>query len=512
MRSRSPRTVPVLAGLLALALASATLPAGDAAAQRLGFPRFADGVDLRDAPAPGDGEEARPAPRHPAPLPDAPTARRYQSGHADGHIVVRFAPGLDGDTAGAVATALGAPEAEAARYGDFHRVRVPAGDTAESLVARFRRHPSVTYAGVDPLVWLDQTRAVFAEQAVNDPLFDLQWHHQRLGTREALERNPADGRGVIVAVIDSGVGYGSGTAFPARRIPDMGATRFAPGRDFVDGDAQPFDEGTAFDPDEPETSPRLGHGSFAASVIAATVNNASFGAGLAPEVTILPVRIFSPEGFTTFSFIAEAIRFSTEAGARVINMSFGGPVPPENLDRPVRQAIADAYARGVVLVTSSSNSADEPDVFEEDFDSNVGWPGTLPQVISVGSVAFDGQRADYSNFGRNLELSAPAGEDSGRVVNERGMRDAVLATSFVHFPLTGETLYGSLWATGTSFAAPQVSAAAALLLSLGVDDPEDVRTMLRLTARDAGPPGFDTTYGHGVLDLAALHRGLGFTQ
>jgi serine protease len=186
-------------------------------------------------------------------------------------------------------------------------------------------------------------------------------------------------------------------------------------------------------------------------------------------------------------------------------MSLGGA----GGSQAVLEAVADAHRRGVVLVASAGNEADDPE-FEDELDSDVAFPARYQQVIAVGATDFDDDRAAYSNFGPSLDLVAPGGGDNRQLDADR--RDGVLSTSFLFNPLTGQASYGGFWATGTSFAAPHVAGLAALLISLGVDDPEALRLMLELTARDLFAPGFDITSGHGRIDAAAAHRGLGFTN
>ncbi|HEX2251731.1 MAG TPA: S8 family serine peptidase, partial [Thermoanaerobaculia bacterium] len=439
----------------------------------------------------------------PAPVPMARLSR-LAAGRAADHVVVRFAAGVSDWQGAQVAQGLGGGQARPARHGGFTRVAVPPGTTPEELVARLVAHPSVLWAETDPLVRAAYREVARADAtAPTDPLYPLQWHLQRIGTEEALERNPTDGGGVLVAVIDSGIAYGEGTAFPRRPAPDLEGTAFAPGRDFVDDDDEPFDEGTG-DPDAPLTSPRFGHGTFAASVIAAQVDNGVAGASVAPRVVLLPVRVLGPTGFGSTSDVAEGIRFAVERGAKVINLSLGAT----RGSNAIREAVAEAHRRGVLLVAAAGNEADEG-LFDDELGRDVAFPARYPEVIAVGATDFADDRAAYSNFGPSLDVMAPGGD--GLEVLEGGRRDGVLATSFLRDPRTGDTVYGAFWSTGTSFAAPQVAGLAALLVGLGVDDPDDVRRMIEGTTRDLGAEGEDETFGHGLADAAAAHRGLGFT-
>ena len=131
-------------------------------------------------------------------------------------------------------------------------------------------------------------------------------------------------------------------------------------------------------------------------------------------------------------------------------------------------------------------------------------------MIAVGSTRYSGSRASYSDTGPGIEIMAPAGEDLAMVAP--GIRDGALSSSFVYDPDTGETTYSAYWATGTSFAAPQVSGLAALLVALGVHDPEGLRFVLDQTAADLGSHGFDEDSGNGLVDALQAHLGVGFNR
>lgn len=464
------------------------------------------GPEVR-APGPSRGEP-RPRPRGARRgLGDQPIAFRGASavGRSPNHVLVRFAPSLAPGLDEQIAAGLGAPQLRRARFGDFSRVEVPPGETASEVLRRFRAHPSILWAEADPLVRA-AAHSVRAAASTADPFFPRQWHLERIGLTEALERNPTDGDGVIVAVLDSGVAFGSGPNYPNRRAPDLEATHFVAGFDFVDDDPVALDPGIAFD-DDVVSDPRFSHGTFAASIIAATVNNNLAGAGVAPRVSIMPIRVLGVDGFGTSSDIAEGIRFAVDNGARVLNLSLGGA----GIAQVTREALTYAESRGVVVVAAAGNEADDSEVFEGDLESDVAYPARFPTVIAVGATGFDDRRTTYSNFGPGLDLMAPGGESASRML-EGNIRDAILSTGFVFNPVTGEEIYGGFWATGTSFSCPQVAGAAALLIALGVDDPEAVRAMLDLTARDLAAGGVDLETAHGLLDAAAAHRGLGFTQ
>ena len=241
-------------------------------------------------------------------------------------------------------------------------------------------------------------------------------------------------------------------------------------------------------------------------MIAATIDNGLAGIGVAPRVTILPVRVLGIDGFGTSSDIAEGIRFAVDAGARVINLSLGGT----GIAQVTREALQYAYDHRVVVVAAAGNDADDPDVFAGDLGSDVSYPARVPTVspsappTSTTSAPATRTTARRSTWWRRAAArpTAAAGQRA-----RRGARHQLRLRSGLRRPL-----YGGFWATGTSFACPHAAGTAALLVSLGVDDPAAVRAMLELTTRDLLGPGFDLPTGHGLLDAAAAHRGLGFTN
>lgn len=492
----SPPVFRALSAVLALGLVLAAAPAWGAP------PGERDGHEfpLRPGPAvPGGDAEPRP-PIAPAEPRAVDGAFPVHDGVAADHVVVRFRDEVPAWQRESVSKGAGGRAYRPARFADFARVDVNRDRPLAEVLQALRASPTVLWAELDP-VYSGAGREVVSlpsHQPINDPFFPFQWTLERIRFHEALDLNSTGGRGVVVAVIDSGVAAGIGATFPQRRGVDLQGVTFLPGFDFVDG-GPAFDLGVAVGSGPVARQPRFGHGTFAAAQIAAGVNNGIAGAGIASEVTILPVRVLDPLNATNAAVVAEAINFAVGAGADVINLSLGGR---EGFG-PLQQAVESAVRAGVVIVAAAGNEGQD-----DDPPADVSFPARYEGVIAVGATNFDGGRAGYSTTGPSLDLMAPAGENAG---SERGQtRDAALAPSFLHDPVTGETVYAGFFANGTSFAAPQVAAAAALLMALGVDDPEAVRFVLEETARDLAAPGFDPQTGQGLLDLLRAHQGLGF--
>lgn len=191
------------------------------------------------------------------------------------------------------------------------------------------------------------------------------------------------------------------------------------------------------------TGPDASHGTAVASVIGAVSGDSGF-VGIAQGIRILPVRVV-PNGDENDKDVANGIRYAVNAGAQIINMSFGKPYSP---GKPaVDSAVQFAVSRGVLLVHASGNESTDVDATPT-FPSSTyaGNRGRAATWIDVGASSWragEGLAADFSNYGHtNVDLFAPGVSIfSAALGNEFGRED------------------------GTSLAAPVVSGVAALLLS-----------------------------------------------
>lgn len=352
------------------------------------------------------------------------------------------------------------------------RGTVPAGRDAARLLAALRGDPRVEAAEPELVLTLPEPpvtqattlsggkppRASASGFVPNDPRYPEQWNLHLIGAERAWERTR--GRGVIVAVIDTGV---AATDSPrGRRARDFGRTRFAAGYDFVHDDDDPYDDN--------------GHGTHVAGTVAESTNNGEGVAGLAFEASILPLKVLTAEGWGTSADIADAIRLAADRGAKVINLSLGGPTP----SAIIHIAVKYARRKGVVIVCAAGNGFGEP----------VGYPAAFRECLAVSSVGPAGELAFYSSYGRELALAAPGGDmESG------GMEGGILQNTV--WPESqggrGDDYYHF---QGTSMASPHVAAAAALVIAQGVRDPARVRDIL---VRSATPKPPRLKYGAGIL-------------
>ncbi len=319
----------------------------------------------------------------------------------------------------------------------------------------------------------------------NDPLWTFQWHFKPQGANEGesmggagfeafWERAAQTGSAAVtVAVVDTGLQMDH---------PDIKAsTNLAPGFDMVsdpfmgnDGDGRdsdPNDPGDACDPNDPLSQDSF-HGTHVAGTVGvAATNNASGVAGGAWNVTIVPVRALGRCG-GQLSDINDAIRWAAgvvpardDLGAEIwnanpadiINLSIG---LFERCPASLQEAINDAVDAGAVVVAAAGNAR---------IDTQYYAPGGCANVVSVAASDARGQLTPYSNYGLEVDILAPGG-DLTRDDDGDGRPDGVLSTKFskgCYDPVTNDAVESCFYAyeSGTSMAAPHVSAALALLKS-----------------------------------------------
>ena len=290
--------------------------------------------------------------------------------------------------------------------------------------------------------------------AADDPRRGEQWGLDMVRSDGAHAL--ATGSGAVVAIVDSGV---------QADHPDL-AGRVLPGRDFVEGDETPQDEN--------------GHGTHVAGIVAAVAGNGRGISSVAPGAKVLPVRVLGADGSGTVTDVEAGIRWATDNGADVINLSLGEDVPLRAVlgeTDEIDAAIEAALDKGVVVAAAAGNSSFPV----------CSMPGGRGRLLCVAAVDRSGQRTLYSNYGDGLAISAPGGGD---------------------LPIPGEGIL-STWndgdfaeLAGTSQAAPHVAGAAALLIERGVRGQAATDLLLK-TATDAGSPGPDPDYGAGIVNAEA---------
>jgi subtilisin family serine protease len=296
-------------------------------------------------------------------------------------------------------------------------------------------------------VEIDQV--VHASAGGTDPLRPQQWQLRGLQAPAVWAVPGADQ--VVVAVVDSGVDA---------THPDL-AGSVLPGHDYVEPGGDGTDDGS-------------GHGTHVAGIVAARQGDGVGVAGLRPGTLVLPVRVLDDAGDGFTSAVADGITQAVADGADVINLSLGSA----SRSTVVQNAVQHALDQGVPVVASSGNA-------RLDGDPTI-YPASQAGVVSVAATGRNGLVAPYSSTGANVAVAAPGSDILSTVPD------------------------GWALASGTSMAAPHVSAVVAAMIAVSPDlTPAQVRSTLMATATDLAPAGADRSSGAGLLQPVAALRALG---
>lgn len=383
---------------------------------------------------------------------DTPTPSAY----VQNQLIVRLAPGLTEAERNAAFDKIGAKLIRPLALANTYLVElVPTrGETVQSSITRASTVPNIVLAGPN-------YRKYTSASTPNDPQWSKLWGMKMINADKAWDITKGSAS-VIVAVLD--------TDFSLTH-PDL-KDRFLPGKDIAMGD------------DDPSPWPQkteLSHGTHVTGTIAAQGNNGEGVVGVCWDgVKILPVKVFTDDGLCETSSEVDGLYYAKAQGAQVVNLSLGDYY----YDSFEHEAIKDLYAAGIIIVASAGNDS-----------WSVGYPAAYPEVIAVSALADDERPASYTNYGPEIDIAAPGGDDY-------------------------EDGPGSIWSTcwskdkgnyytgiqGTSMASPHVAGAAALMISSGIS-PSQVTGMLYRAARAPKTGVLDPLkYGNGILDLyKAMH-------
>jgi subtilisin family serine protease len=282
----------------------------------------------------------------------------------------------------------------------------------------------------------------------------IDWHLSAYGIPEAWKTSR--GRGIRVAVLDTGIDAAH---------PDLAGTLLE-GRDFTGSASGCAD--------------RVGHGTHVAGLIAARQDDRGV-VGICPGLAedgggLLVAKVLADDAGGLDSWIAAGVDWAVERGAHLVSMSLGSPQPGTSLYQTIRRATA----AGVFVICAAGNHGS---------DDSVDYPARWPEAIAVAAVDRHGRAAPFSSRGPEVDVAAP-GQD-------------ILST----YP---GARYAKL--SGTSMATPFVTGVVALMLAkhrqleshTPVKTVDQLREHLARTADDAGSPGKDPAYGHGLINPRSM--------
>ena len=274
----------------------------------------------------------------------------------------------------------------------------------------------------------------------NDPYSSQQWSMKMVGM-EAAWQSGLTGKGVRVAIVDCGV---------STKTNDIDSSRLLAGKNLLEPTQS--------------TEDTHGHGTFIAGIIGAAKDNGVGIAGIAPGVTIVPLKT-TDDGRSNIDLVAQAIYDAVdEFDCSIINLSFG----TKTQSKAMHDAIRYATDRGVIVVASTGN----------DGSAALHYPGAYDEVIGVGSVSKNMERSSFSHQNSSIYVVAP-----GDSVTSLGMTSGSVKTS-----------------GGTSYSAPVVTGIAALLKEAHPEmNADDFKAILQASCYDLGEEGYDTSYGWGLV-------------
>lgn len=346
---------------------------------------------------------------------------------------------------------------------NIQEIEVPDGVNIYDLIAEL--DSTEEYEFVEPVLTrsIPETQRVALNvpieefRAPNDPFLEYQPNMTIVQAKDLS--GVAQGSGVIVAVIDTGVATGGQDA-PVNVLT---------GYDFVNNDNDATDD--------------QGHGTHVAGTISQATNNGVGIMGIVPNASILPVKVLDADGSGFNTDTIAGINYAVQQGADVINLSLGSSSP----SAAEESAIDAAVNAGVAVIGASGNDGDKTG-------NGTYYPGSYINAIGVSATDMQGNVTGYSNTGSAVDLSAPGGDLSVDADSD-GFPDGILQET-----IDGAGGYNYYFYEGTSMATPHVAGAFASLMASGASNSEAELYLIN-SAQDYGATGKDPNYGEGEIRI-----------
>ncbi|CAM3981443.1 S8 family serine peptidase [Mesobacillus zeae] len=354
---------------------------------------------------------------------------KKENDFASRELIIKFRETVREKEKQAVFNSIEGVEIESLPSAEFSLVKVPKGTNLEKLAENLLSFRQVEF--VEP------NYRVESAYVPRDPGYTKQWYLKKINAPQAWDQNKGSEK-ITVAVIDGGV---------QTNHPDL-----------IGKIVSPYDmvsRKTRMAPDV--------HGTHVAGIIAASNNKIGIS-GVAPNVKIMPINVFSGNDAEMYN-IADAIIYAADRKADVINMSLGS----RSYSYIVDYAVNYAAKKGVMVVAAAGN---------EDTDAKT-YPAALKHVVGISATDIRDRITYFSNFGSYIDFAAPG----------NGIYSTVSGSSYTYL-------------SGTSMASPVVAGAAALVLSKNpLLTPSQVMGILKKSSVDLGDKGWDGLYGFGRIDV-----------
>jgi PKD repeat protein len=404
-----------------------------------------------------------------------------------GQIIVRFRPGA--------ARSEIAQQHRASKKADMLLERteileVPVGEEVE-IAARLSKNPNVEFAEPDVIMRVGPCETSTSCDLPDGDIALWKWDLHNPGTMdmalqgwgtvttgkvdadmdwaETYDHLGANFAGsAVIAILDTGIR----TTHPAFAGKIVGGRRFL------------SDSLTA---GKTNVTDDQGHGSHVAGIAASRGDVRIPGVGYGNNIKLLIGKVCNSAGSCPSSATANAIVWAADNGANVINMSLGafGGNPDGTGSAAQQTAMQYALSKEALPVCATGNDDNKPNGYT----GGIGYPARFPECMAVGATNWSDTKASYSNYGPQIEISAPGGDSN----------PLNTAASFILAPLHSSNSY--TWKTGTSMATPQVAGLAALLYATGMTRAADVRARMISTADDVEATGWDARTGAGRANI-----------
>ena len=323
--------------------------------------------------------------------------------YAAGQVIFNSSTGVDPPSVRFLKRVIGAWDGESIPQLGVKVLYFPENIPTENVLRVLGIDGEVAYA--------EQNSIVLANWTPNDPYYldGHQWDLFKINCPAAWDQTQGSSA-VKIAVLDTGVTY---------THPDL-ASKCVAGWNFVANNSDPMDD--------------HGHGTHVAGTCAAATNNGGGIAGVGANCMIMPVKVLNSGGSGTHSQVANGIVWAADHGAKVVNMSLGGPWPTTTLENAVNYA----WNNGVVVCAAAGNDAT----------TNYFYPAAYTNCIAVAASDSSDNKASFSNYGPWVDVAAPG------------------------VSIFSTTAGGYQSWSGTSMASPHVAGEAGLLFAkLGVGAP-----------------------------------------